>query len=210
MAKITDITTQKNSDRSNLFLDGKFYSGISTRLVLTGKVRIDDEIDEEQLLNLIFESDKDKCQEYAMNYAVKYYPSKKVLIEKLYSKGYGKAVVDNAIAKLEEYGYLNDRQLAEDLVKLYSDKYGILRIKEKLYEKRIPEDISNEVLRDFDNKSTAIKLAKKHSDGKDIKDKKYVNKLIRFLQYSGFEWSAISDALSALNSDIFDEGDNLD
>lgn len=207
MAKITDITTQKNADRSNIFLDGKFYAGISTRLVLTGKVRIDDEIEEKELENLIFESDKDRCQEYAMDYAVKYYPSKKALVDKLYGKGYGKAVVDNAISKLEEYGYINDKQLAENLVEIYREKYGILRIKEKLYEKRIPEEISNEVLKDFENKEIALKIAKRHSDGKDLKDKKYISKLIRFLQYSGFEWNVVSETLTKLNSDIFDEGE---
>ena len=41
-------------------------------------------------------------------------------------------------------------------------------------------------------------LAQKHSKNQDIHDPKYRAKLIRFLQYRGYEWEDISQALATL------------
>ena len=69
MAIITDITLQsKNIDRVNLFVDGKFYAGVSRIAVYNHKLAVGTEIDESTLDKVIFDSDKDKAFDSALTY----------------------------------------------------------------------------------------------------------------------------------------------
>ena len=103
--KITAITLQsKNIDRVNLFLDGKFYAGVSRIAVYNNKLEVGTEISQTQLDKLIFDSDKDKAFDYALTYVSKYTPTAKILTDKLYEKGYGKAIVEYTVDKCKKYG----------------------------------------------------------------------------------------------------------
>ncbi len=63
--KITAITLQsKNIDRANLFLDGKFYAGVSRIAIYNHKLEIGKEISQTELDKLI---SKTKLDIYKMN-----------------------------------------------------------------------------------------------------------------------------------------------
>ena len=54
--EITKLEIQKNNkDRVNLYLDEKYYSGISLELVVREHLKVGLDIDEEYLRNLILE-----------------------------------------------------------------------------------------------------------------------------------------------------------
>ena len=201
---ITNITMQsKNIDRVNLYVDGSFYSGVSRLAVYNHKLEIGKEIDKATLDKVIFDSDKDKAFDYALIYISKYTPTAKILANKLYEKGYGKAIVDYTVDKCKNYGYINDEEYARSYVALNSNIKGKTRLKMELRGKGISDDLIDKALSQMEGNDSCQELAKKHSKNQDIHDPKYRAKLIRFLQYRGYEWEDISQALAVLK--IVDE-----
>ena len=201
---ITNITMQsKNIDRVNLYVDGSFYCGASRIAVYNHKLEIGVEIDKATLDKVIFDSDKDKAFDYALTYISKYTPTAKILTNKLYEKGYGKVIVDYTVDKCKNYGYINDEEYARSYVALNSNIKGKTRLKMELRNKGVSEDIIERALSQMQSNDSCQELAKKHSKNQDIHDPKYRAKLIRFLQYRGYEWEDISQALAVLK--IVDE-----
>lgn len=205
--KITAITLQsKNIDRVNLFLDGKFYAGVSRIAVYNNKLEVGTEISQTQLDKLIFDSDKDKAFDYALTYISKYTPTAKILTDKLYEKGYGKAIVEYTVDKCKKYGYIDDREYAASYIALNSEVKGKMRIRQDLRGKGIPAEVIDAELMKMPKNNSCTDLARKHSSGNDLSDPKYKAKLVRFLQYRGYEWEDISQAIATLKlvDDDFD------
>ena len=199
MAKLTDITLQsKNIDRVNLFVDGKFYAGVSRIAVYNHKLTVGMEIDEKTLDKVIFDSDKDKAFDYALTYIARYTPTAKILTGKLYDKGYGKLVVDYTVDKCKKYGYIDDGEYARSYVALNSAVKGKNRLRAELKAKGIEDAFIDKALEGLKQTASCSEVAKKHSKNQDVHDPKYRAKLIRFLQYRGYEWEDISQALALL------------
>lgn len=201
---ITGITMQsKNIERVNLYVDGQFYSGASRIVVYNHKLEVGMQISREALDKVVFDSDKDKAFDYASAYISKYTPTEKILTNKLYEKGYGKAVVTYTVDKCKSYGYINDEEYAKSYVALNAGVKGKVRLKTELKNKGVAEEYIESALEQIPKNGACEELAKKHSRNQDIKDPKYRAKLIRFLQYRGYEWEDISQALATLK--ILDE-----
>ena len=199
MAKLTDITLQsKNIDRVNLFVDGKFYAGVSRIAVYNHKLTVGMEIDEKILDKVIFDSDKDKAFDYALTYIARYTPTAKILTGKLYDKGYGKLVVDYTVDKCKKYGYIDDGEYARSYVALNSAVKGKNRLRAELKAKGIEDALIDKALEGLKQTASCSEVAKKHSKNQDVHDPKYRATLIRFLQYRGYEWEDISQALALL------------
>ena len=197
--KITDITLQsKNIDRVNLFLDGKFYAGVSRIAVYNHRLEVGGEITEQELDKLIFDSDKDKAFDYALTYIAKYTPTAKALRGKLNDKGYGKIIVDYTVEKCEKYGYINDQEYARSYIAFNCTVKGKKRIRQELKNKGISDAVIDRELSKMQPNGSCAELAKKKSGGMDLSDPKNRAKIIRFLQYRGYVWEDISQALATL------------
>ncbi|MEG1608974.1 MAG: regulatory protein RecX [Clostridia bacterium] len=199
MPIITQIVSQvKNLDRASLFVDGDFRCGISKLVVGTFRLKVGQEISEQDIERYIFESDKDKAFAYALNYVTRYSPTERQLTRKLYDKKFCKSIVDFVVAKCKEYGYINDLEYARCYVNYNKDLKGKIKIKSDLMQKGIQQDIIAEVLEDMPTSDGAFVLAQKHSKNEDIFDRKYQAKLARYLAGKGYEWTKISDCLQRL------------
>lgn len=196
---ITGITLQtKNTERVNLFVDGEFYAGVSALSAYKFRLEVGMEIDKPQLDKVLLDSDKDKAFDYALTYISKYTPTEKILKNKLYEKGYGKVVVEYVADKCKGYGYINDEEYARSYVALNSNIKGKNRLKMELRAKGVDEKYIQSALDKMPDSNACEELAKKHSKNQDLHDPKYRAKLIRFLQYRGYEWEDISQALATL------------
>lgn len=201
MSKVTAITPQKkNADRVNLYLDGKFFCSLSTIVVAQQRLEEGSEVDAAKLDKIIFESDKRYAFDYALGYISKYVATQKKVSDKLYEKGFGKAVVEYTIQKLSDYGYVDDAEYAKQYVLTCKNVKGARRMREDLKSRGVQEKHIDEALKDLDNRESALVLAQKHSTGKDLSDQNYVGKLVRYLQYRGFDWDIISWCLSQLKN----------
>ena len=110
--------------------------------------------------------------------------------------------------EFEASGYINDKRYAFDKAKYLKEykKYGNGRIKEYLYQKRIPPDIIAEVLEDefFLDEDTELEnmrnfLKKKYGenlDRLDKSDRNDINKAINMLVRNGYKYQSAKNAVA--------------
>ncbi len=197
--RITDITEQKKiTGRLNLFIDGAYYCSIAARLIEERRVYIGMEVSSDELDRIIFESDRQKAFDYACAYVGKHPSTVKAVKEKLYGKGYGRAVVEYAVDKLKDYGFLDDAEFASDYFQAKKDSCGTRKIAAKLREKGVSEEDIAVIYEQVDQEEmldAALRATKRHM-GTKIPDEKYLARLHRFLASRGYDHDIISKCLS--------------
>lgn len=129
--------------------------------------------------------------------------SKAELQEKLLQKGETEENAAMAATWLEELGFLNDVEYAKMLVRHYGAKgYGLGRIKNELYRRRIPKELWEEALSEMPDPGGAIDqfLAAKLKGA--VPDKTELKKLSAALMRRGFSWDEIRSAFLRYNDRI--------
>lgn len=198
--EITKIEIQKSNDeRANLYLDEKFFSGISLELVVKEHLKVGMEIDENKLTELILEDEKGKALAKAVKYIGSNLKTEKQLRDYLKKKEYNFATIDYVMDKLKEYDYLNDENFAKAYILTYSKKYGKLKLKSQLKMKGINESIINSLLEDVQSDSIDL-VAKKYMKNKELTYEN-LQKLMRFLYSRGYEFDDINSCVNRLKGD---------
>ena len=198
--EITKIEMQKSNDeRANLYLDEKFFSGISLELVVKEHLKVGMEIDENKLSELILEDEKGKALSKAVKYIGSNLKTEKQLRDYLKKKEYNSATIDYVMDKLKEYDYLNDENFAKAYILTYSKKYGKLKLKSQLKMKGINEGIINSLLEDVQSDSIDL-VAKKYMKNKELTYEN-LQKLMRFLYSRGYEFDDINSCVNRLKGD---------
>ena len=198
--EITKIEIQKNNDeRANLYLDEKFFSGISLELVVKEHLKVGMEIDESKLSELILEDEKGKALAKSVKYIGSNLKTEKQLRDYLKKKDYNPTTIDYVIDKLKEYDYLNDENFAKAYILTYSKKYGKLKLKSQLKMKGIKESIIENLLEDVQSDSIDI-VAKKYMKNKDLTYEN-LQKLMRFLYSRGYEFDDINSCVNRLKGE---------
>lgn len=202
MSQITKIEAQsKKANRCNLFLDGKFYSGIEKFTVMKYRLKVGMEIEQSEIDNIIFDSEKETVFNYAVEYTCRYLSTQKQLTNKLYEKGYHKPLVEYVINKCKEYGYIDDLKYAQSYIFQNREIKGKIRLEQELLKKGISKQVVEEALKDFKEESGCLKLARKKAKDKDLDNPKEYASLIRYLQYRGYEFEDIKSAVDLIKRD---------
>ncbi len=128
--------------------------------------------------------------------------SKNELIKKLSEKGFSQ---DDAVASaewFEEIGVIDDEGYAKSCAVYYKNRgYGRMRIKEELFRRGIPKEISDEVIASLPEGGEEIELLiKKKLRGKSFgEDEK--RKTVAMLLRRGFKYDEIKAAFKELELD---------
>ena len=198
--EITKIEIQKSNDeRANLYLDEKFFSGISLELVVKEHLKVGMEIDENKLSELILEDEKGKALAKAVKYIGSNLKTEKQLRDYLKKKEYNSATIDYVMDKLKEYDYLNDENFAKAYILTYSKKYGKLKLKSQLKMKGIKDSVIENLLEDVQSDSIDL-VAKKYMKNKELTYEN-LQKLMRFLYSRGYEFDDINSCVNRLKGD---------
>lgn len=202
MSLITKLEYQKNNpDRANLYLDDKFYCGISVELCIKEHLKSGIEVDEDWLQELILEDEKGVAFTKAINYVSNNYKTKKQVRDYLYKKGYNSNTITHVIEKMEEYKYLDDEGYAKQFVLTYAKKYGKLKLIAGLKSKGISDKIIDNIFDgEIEINSDIESVASKYLKNKIIDEKTYV-KLSRFLYSRGFEFDEINRYLNKIKKE---------
>ncbi len=208
MGRITDIVRQKrNKTRVSIFIDEEFVCGLDEVTALSARLKIGDDIDENELKKVFFESELNSAFERAVGYLSVSPRAKKEIERYLTDKGYDAEIVAAALKRLDSYRYVDDRAYAESYVKSKSKRYGTFRLASELKRKGIAQDVIDELL-DESGDTAVLDVAKKYLRSHKTADKQ---KLKRFLAGRGFGWDSISDAVSELaHSGAFDIEEEYD
>lgn len=128
--------------------------------------------------------------------------TEKRLRDKLEAGKYPAACIEQAIAYVKSYGYINDEQYAADFLFYHGRNLNRLQIFQKLKQKGIAEEIIRDVYERYQKSGAApdeeelIKnylIKKKYTPSEDAPDAK--NKLIRTLMQKGFRYDRIAAVL---------------
>lgn len=120
--------------------------------------------------------------------------SRAILIDKLREKEFLPEDIGIAIKRLEDLNFIDDRRYAQSLVREYSSlrRYGAGRIKLKLREKKIAQDIIVEVLESISQETeqeNLEKLAQKQLEkNKSLPREKLVNRTLGYLLRRGYSY----------------------
>ena len=200
MAVITKLTMQKDKTRANVYLDGDFVCGLSTLTIVKNGIKLGTEISKEELLLLVDDSEAERAYEKALSLLSRQRYTKRALINKLKLKGFDAMVVEGVVIRLEEYGYLGDKEYAQSYISANRTKSKRL-LELNLINKGIKKEIIEEVLRDeTDGEGERQKCRDardKYLKNKTI-DECVLKKLKAHLTYKGFGYEDINSVVKEL------------
>lgn len=197
--QITDLQAQKKyPSRLSIFLDGKYFCGISEEVAVKHQLKKGIQIDEEQLKALIYEDELLKARNYVYMLLSRRMYSAKEIQNKLKAQGYNDDVINEVISKMEGYGYINDKTFAEEWVRsrVNNNPKGLSVLKRELRDKGIEEEtienVLNETMSDKVQYDLALELAKKRIRSYENDDEMSAKrKLYAYLSRHGFSYNII-------------------
>ncbi len=183
---------------SQLYLDGEAAVKVDTETLLKAGWKPGMEISDEDLHQLLQESEARRAKEKAL-YLLEYRShSKKELADKI-SRITSREAAEAAVDKMEELGLVNDedygRQMAEYL--LQKKGYGLRRARQELLQKGIDRELIEELLEELapdpEEKLREI-VERKYQNQLD--DEKGYRRTVAALQRLGYGWEDIKTVLA--------------
>lgn len=199
MNEITAITPQvKDKTRCNIYIDGRFYCGLTIETVIKNRLKIGQTVSLEELENAQLESEKNTALDKALNHISATRKTEKQVRDFLVKKGYLPTVIDFVIEKMRGYGFLDDNEYAEAYVGFASRKKGSRLIRMELKSKGVSEEYIEGALDSVDEKTqveTAKEILRKYMRGKES-TRENLQKAYRYLMGKGFDYEVAKTALA--------------
>lgn len=196
---ITKISTQvKNTDRVNIFIDGKYSFSLTLDQLLQEKLKQSLEIDDAELKKLKQLSGDGKLKMRALEWLLMRPRSARELKDYLRRKDASEELAADLIAHFQKRGYQNDRSFAVWWVEQRrSGKQRSARyITQELASKGVSRDVITEVLTEnetSDIDTLRILVIKKRKAARYAADEQ---KLIEYLARQGYSFSLIKEVLA--------------
>ena len=128
--------------------------------------------------------------------------TKKELQRRLVQKGETEEHAEEAVAWLSELHLLDDRQTAAQIVRSGASRgYGAARIRQMLYEKRVPKELWDEALEQLPPQDDAIDLFLQRRFRGKTPDRAEIKRATDALLRRGHSWEDIRRALSRYASE---------
>ncbi len=157
-----------------------------------------EELSEEEYANLLSDTLIPRARQRALHLLEKQDRTESNLRQKLREGGYPTEVVDEAVAYVKSFHYVDDRRFAENYVYFHKDKRSRQRIRQDLLMKGIDKELADDVLeRDYgtDERALINELLEKKQYNPETADKKEQARMYRFLASRGFSSGDIMDAI---------------
>ena len=141
------------------------------------------------------------CREYALKLITFHDRTQKELRDKLAQKGYDENTIEDVIAFLEEYGYINDFKYSQHFINdcVNLKKWGKIRIRSELLKRGVKRDVFESILEEafLDGSDDAlinqIQTRFKNSDLGNIKER---TRIFNFFLRRGYYAEEIKGALN--------------
>lgn len=219
--KITSVESQKkNSQRFNVFLDGKFGFGADEDTVVKFRLVLGKEISQEDLDKVLFETEVGKLMGRMYNLLNVRLRSEKEIRDYLRNLNFKKkvkdqeeiseVVVDSLIENLKNKELLNDEAFAKAWVesRRRSKKKGINVIKMELFQKGVSREIIEEVVSSQQSVVSEGDLAKEALEKKarvwkNLEKQEFKKKATEFLVRRGFDYSTAKEVVENFLSEEY-------
>lgn len=199
-----------NGTKSAVWIDGEFafvlYKGEFRTFRLKEGEEIPSAIYEEIMYTLLPKRAKLRCMNLLQEKAY----TRKQLSDKLKQARYPDEIIEQALAYVESFGYVDDAAYARGYVEDYMDRKTVRKMSEELSRKGIERDVIEEAVafvseRDgaSDEEAMIRKLLEKKNYNPEQADYKEKRKIQAYLYRKGFSADKIRNAMN------FDEGYDL-
>jgi len=201
--QITDIQIQKKyPSRRSIFLDGRFFCGVSEDVAVKFHLERGMEIDEDRLKELLYEEEFSKAKSYVYRILARRMYTTREIHDKLVQREYVDKIIEDVIAILERYGYLNDRTYAQEWIesRMRSKPKGKIALKRELerkgIDKLIIEDALSQAFDQSKEAEMALDLARRKVRSYNADDPVAAKrKLQSFLIRRGFDFGTVKDVI---------------
>ncbi|MBD5526126.1 MAG: regulatory protein RecX [Lachnospiraceae bacterium] len=198
---VTQISEVSKS-RCRVYLDGQFafvlYKGELRRF----QIKVDEELPEESYREIMTEILPKRAKLRSMNLLQSRDYTRRQLADKLEQGDYPQECIEEAIAYVESYGYIDDKRYARDFIEYNLASKSRTRIETDLMRKGIGKEIIRaafEELTDLDVQQDELALAcdllRKKKYCADTATGQEQQKMYGFLYRRGFRHDIISKAL---------------
>lgn len=198
--EITAITPQmKDKRRCNIFVDGRFYCGLTLECAVKNRLKVGQSVTESYLSDIQLESEKNTALDKALTHVSATRKTEKQVRDFLREKGYLSAVIEYVIEKMRGYNFLNDNEYAESYVECTAHKKGVRLIKMELKKRGVADEDIDTALDNVDSQTqedAARQILQKYMRGKAV-DRETLAKAFRHLMGKGFDYETARSALSA-------------
>ncbi len=210
MPKITAITPQKkNSSRWSVFVDGGFFLGCTSEFLAAANLHEGDDVSDERLDQLLAEATGSDIRQKALGYLSRRARSIAEMRKYLDQKGFSEELAEETVSWLIEKRYLDDRQFADDWVKMRlrlapRGKQGLLT---ELYQKGIDRATASKAiagnLESESESEVAYKtIVQRKNRWKGAEWLEIERRIYNFLNYRGFSVEAIVAAVRRYREEI--------
>lgn len=202
MPIITKIQQQKDKNRVNIYLDGKFGFGIDLENFVKLRLKIEQELSEDEIAEILKKAEFTKTLNKLVKFAMTRPRSEKEYRDWFWRKKVHESMHKKLLERLEKLKMLNDREFARWWVEQRLEfRHASKRIMNyELRIKGVNKDIIDELLNELVTEETELKNAKELIEKNAYKWKKYEpekakEKKIGFLQRKGFGWDVVKKAV---------------
>lgn len=197
MATITSIKPQKKGNRVNIYLDGKFSFGLDLENYMKLGLKIDQELDESEVTEIVKKGEFQKTSDKLLNFAMLRPRSKREIIDWLRRKKVNETIHEDLFNRLKRLELLDDEKFASWWVeqRLTFRKKSKKEIQFELRVKGISSEIIKNVLDEatIDEEKIAKELIKQKKYKWERYEKKIKEqKMKEYLMRKGFGWNIVS------------------
>lgn len=198
MAEITAITPQlKDKRRCNIFIDGKFHCGMLLETTIKNRLKVGRVVTEAELSAMQLESERQVALDKALTHISTSKKTEMQIRKFLKDKGYLLAVRDFVVAKMKEYGFIDDYDYAKDYTGFAQKRKGKRLIRLELKSKGITEEEIEKALLEVDSETelvSATTILEKYMKNKQP-NKETLCKAFKYLLGKGFDYETAKSAL---------------
>jgi regulatory protein len=206
--KVTKLSSQKkDSSRVNVYIDEEFFCGLSLDLVAKFNLYDDKEVDVKELDEILFEELKARFSQRALSYVSKTLKTEFQLRRYLKTLSFKKKgswyndidkakleeIFNEVIKKLDEYGYINDEEFAEQFIlsRMKNRPRGKMVLVSELMSKGVDKELARKKVEELVEDEYEVlerTYRKKFNEERiTIRDRKKID----YLKRKGFSWDLI-------------------
>ena len=200
MPRITSIKPQKDENRVNIYLDGKFGFGLDLENFVKLHLKVEQELSQEEIDEIVNKSEHQKILNRLLNFISVRPRSAYEITVWLRRKKIPEDMQPALVSTIERLGFINDSEFARWFIeqRLTFRPKGKSALKYELLKKGVDRKIIDEVLEraEINEEGLALQLLKKReSKWKRIDPEELKQKMYEYLARSGFGWDVVKEAV---------------
>ncbi len=205
--RVTALTRQRRDpERINIFLDGGFAFGLGVEVVLREGLTVGEDLDAAAVSRLRSLDESGKATSAALALLARRPRSEREVRDRLRQKGYGAPVIDDAIGRLEGWGYLDDAAFARFWVenRVANKPRGERLMAQELWQKGVARPVVQEAIAaaEIDESDAALSVARaKLRSYRDLDPAVARRRLAAYLARRGFGYDIVRPVLDCVLGD---------